>query len=254
MARHLYRKRLHMKKIFYILIICCGACTNTINQDINKAELPSITLIDTFTNELKPDTANHITEAAFHPMYMGLEKDSIQLNYWSGDIDYKTQNWNAYKGADSNDVSVFVDTSQVIGSVGRFHDIPPPALGENTDEILERNYYRGETKSYPVFIKNLSSDTLQVGYGAFIPLLMEARDSLGNWKKIQEPFMYFCGTGLSHYYLPPNEIILTPCKLFAGDFKTTMRLTYGFGVNSKSSEFEGFINYSQFERFREIYD
>jgi len=244
-----------MKNIFYLSIIFLSGCGLQTDDTIKEKNFTSITLVDTFSNKLVPDTANHITEAEFHPLYMGIDQDSISLNYTSYNTNYQTPNWNQYKHSASTGMDIFVDTSTIIGSPLGFYGVLPSSFSEDSKNGEQKRVdFRGGTKSYPVFLKNLSQDTIELGYGEFIPLLIEAKDSLDNWKLIQEPFMYFCGTGLSHFYLPPGEITVTSCKLFSGDYKTKMRLVYGFMPVLKSNEFEGFMNYTQFEKLEIIYD
>ena len=102
---------------------------------------------------------------------------------------------------------------------------------------------------YPVMLTNLDIDTISIGYGRHIPLIMEATDSLGNWKPIQERFIYMCGNGVGTIILPPSECVLTLAPNFQGNYKTKLRLTLG---DSNSKPFIGFINYRQFEsRFDE---
>lgn len=234
-----------------ILICSCqDATTALINH--SQEELEHLVLIDTFNNQLQLDTAYSITEAEFHPMYMGKKQDSITLNYWPGDIEYTSRYWEEYKSPDSNDLKIFVDSTQIIGSVNNFY-IPPPPSFEEENQKWKRKFVRGKIKSYPIIIKNNSVDTLKVGYGDYIPMIIEAKDSLGNWKPIQKPYIYFCGTGLSMYFLPPEEIIITSCKLFEGEYKTKMRIVFGFERTIQSNEFIGKINYEQFNKLAKEY-
>lgn len=98
--------------------------------------------------------------------------------------------------------------------------------------------------SYPVLIRNINKDTITIAYGSQIALIMEAKDSLGKWKPIQEKFTYMCGNGVGTIILPPNEIIITLAPIFKGDFKTQLRLSLG---ENKSNAFWGSINYRQFK-------
>lgn len=234
-----------------ILICSCQDATTALIHRPQE-ELEHLVLIDTFNNQLQPDTAYSITEAEFHPMYMGKKQDSISLNYWIGDIEYATMYWEEYKSPDSNDLNIFVDSTQIIGSVNNFY-IPPPLSFEEENEKWKRTFVRGKIKSYPIIIKNNSVDTLKVGYGDYIPMIIEAKDSLGNWKPIQKPYIYFCGTGLTMYFLPPEEIIITSCKLFEGEYKTKMRIVFGFERTIQSNEFTGKINYEQFNKLAKEY-
>ena len=46
--------------------------------------------------------------------------------------------------------------------------------------------------------------------------------------------------------LDPQEMMLTQCKLFDGDYSTTLRVVYKIHPDIKSNEFQGKINYKQF--------
>lgn len=116
----------------------------------------------------------------------------------------------------------------------------------NTARTIKRKAKRGDTKSYPVIITNVSADTLEVGYGEYLSLIIEAKDSLENWMPIQERFFYKCATGLMDFHLPPDEIIISSIKHFSGPFETKMRIAFGRDRKIKSNEFIGSINYEQF--------
>ena len=97
---------------------------------------------------------------------------------------------------------------------------------------------------FPVMLTNRSSSTIYIGYGNYIPLVLEATDSSGNWKPIQKRFLYSCGNGVGSIILPPNECVLTLAPFFNGKYKTKLRFALG---DNHSKPFIGFINYSQFQ-------
>lgn len=245
-----------MEKLLFLFVVLMsmGACTNHSVVDISKNDLYHIQLIDSFSNKLDFDRASQITNAAFYPMYIGQQKDSIVLVYTSKFIHQRSFDWYQFKSPDSTDLEIFVNHAKLIGSV---HELimppppPPPELAESFE--WEYEYYRGPVRSYPVFIKNKSRDTLNISYGAHLPLLIEAQDSLGNWRRIQEHYKYSCSTGIANFHLPPDEILLTSCKLFTGAYQTKMRLVFGFKDFHYSNEFVGSMNYTQFEEVKDIY-
>ena len=100
------------------------------------------------------------------------------------------------------------------------------------------------TNAYPVLIRNNYSDTIQIGYGGRIPLILEAKDKSGKWKPIQDRFVFMCGNGVESELLPPKEIAMTLVPIFKGKYKTQLRLKLG---ENKSNPFWGNISYSQFE-------
>ena len=154
---------------------------------------------------IKRDTvhASWLTTADYRFLYIGPVTDTIRVNHFLG-----------------------------------IHPPPPPpsiladpqdASSQPRIDPIEKKYYRdwGEdpvwknyrdanlnlvidtsrtiNSSYPVFIQNCDTDTTSVEYGRHLPLIMEAQDSTGNWRPIQEHFMYICGMGVGTIVLPPGR-------------------------------------------------
>ena len=78
-------------------------------------------------------------------------------------------NFRDYISYDSVELNILVDTTQFI-----------------TNEMR---------KAYPVIIENLHSDAIYIGYGSYIPLITEALNKKGEWKPIEDRFIYMCGNG-----------------------------------------------------------
>lgn len=237
--------------LFLIFVFGCGPQKIEFEEVADlQNPLLEIKLLDTFHNQLRLDTLSSLESADFHPIYIGIKKDSIALNYSLSGPNYRTMDWEAYRTPLTSDLEIYVDTSRVIGSaIGHFIIPPPPPPLPNAKPWKSPIYApsRGELKSYPVIIENNASDTLNIGYGDYIALLTQALDSTGQWRPIQKHYIYMCGTGLTQYYLPPQEILLTSCKRYAGNYQTKFRLAFGFESTSYSNEFSGQMNYSQFE-------
>lgn len=123
-----------------------------------------------------------------------------------------------YVNYDSIELNIMVDTSQFISNRGR--------------------------KAYPVLIKNLHTDTIYIGYGSYIPIITQALNKKGEWKPIEERFIYMCGNGVKSIIQPPKQIVVTSEIVYAGDFKTKLRIKLGMNY---SREFIGSINLTQFE-------
>jgi hypothetical protein len=217
--------------------------TTTINNPFNN-----IVFSDSLRRLPKLDTASVISVACFSPLYIGPSKDSIFLCYNTWDISQREFVRDAYRQIQTNDLSIYVDTTKKIASINSFNFIPSVPSSNNLENIdLSTSIPNDVIVAYPVFIKNLSSDTLSVGFGNFMPIIIQAIDSLGQWSPIQDYYFYDCGTGLSAFYIPPNQICVTSCKLFKGNFKTKMRLVYGYKKQIFSNEFYGWMDYKQFE-------
>jgi hypothetical protein len=125
---------------------------------------------------------------------------------------------------------------------------PEYNYGESADIKVRTDTSRKFLNSYPVLLTNKEPDTVCIGYGDYIPLIMEAVDSAGNWEPIEEPFIYVCGVGVKSVILPPGECVISLAPVFRGDYKTKLRLSLG---NNYSEPFDGSIHYRQ---FRSKYD
>lgn len=240
-----------MKTITYIIfcLVFILGCKEEKSKPhhIEQNEFLNITLIDSFSNKLIFDTNTRLISSNFHPMYIGKIDSLINISYNSTNIVQRTNRRKTYKHPDTNELLIFIDTSKIIGSafVQTYMPIPPP--GDTTEYIIEIVDYRGFYKSHPVFIKNLSKDTLSIGYGDYIPLIIEAKDSNNQWTPIQRRYIYDCGTGLTNFYLPNDEILITSCQLFDGDYNTKLRLVFDGKSKQYSNVFNGYIHYSQFK-------
>lgn len=239
-----------MTKIKFILtlsiIIIAISCNRKTNKDIDEVDIfqfPKIT--DRFKNDTLELTSEIWLNYGDHnPYYFGKLIDSISIERYlrpmmppppppgtdisEWDFEPKKRKFNEYfldwmdnrkfKRRDSADLFIKVDTTQIINNDGR--------------------------KAFPVLIQNITTDTIYIGYGDQIPIITEAKSKNGEWKPIEEQFVYGCGNGLHSIILPPNELVITSELIYSGNFKTILRLKMG---NNYSEEFIGTINESQFE-------
>ncbi|RZJ33630.1 MAG: hypothetical protein EOO51_13185 [Flavobacterium sp.] len=97
--------------------------------------------------------------------------------------------------------------------------------------------------SLPVLLRNNDHDTIAIGHGEQVPMIMEALNEKNQWQPIQETFIYMCGNGVGTIILPPGEIAITLAPLFKGNQKTRLRLVLGTNM---SKPFWGYINPRQF--------
>lgn len=97
---------------------------------------------------------------------------------------------------------------------------------------------------HTALLRNRTKDTIPIGFGDKIPLILEAKNKLGKWEPIQKRFVYMCGNGVGTIILPPKEIAITLVPIFKGNYKTLLRLSMG---SNKSNAIWGNINYRQFE-------
>lgn len=82
-------------------------------------------------------------------------------------------------------------------------------------------------QAYPIFVRNQSADTLQVGYGESSYLILQTQIKSGEWRDLEERASYFCGTGLYPMLLPPHELLVSSTPLYEGDTLCRLRLRMG---------------------------
>lgn len=238
--------------ICFICILMHSCDSSTHSQETNSEHWSSdIVLVDTFRNKLFLMDMHSFSSKTYATTYLGSIQDSIALvycpEYVEGDLERSE-----IQIASFSSIEIYVDTSQTIGSIQKnSHRLPPPpgASPEQIEDYAKFRPHRGNVLSYPVFIKNTGLNRVLLGNTEFLPIFLEAKDSLGNWTTIQEPHKWRgCGMGLIYLYLDPQEILITACSRYAGDYLTKLRLAFHYDSREVySNEFEGTINYGQFE-------
>ncbi|QNR25113.1 hypothetical protein [Croceimicrobium hydrocarbonivorans] len=214
-----------MKQIVSIILtlLALNSCQNReekkverVNEQSEEKELPysDLILYDHFDNELLLDTISNHFEAQFSPTYIGELRDSIKLTYKPAKIENRTPDWDKYRRPNPKDLGIYIDTTKTIG------------FSMSIWEYYKKPEYRVGKKSYPVIIENNSTDTLSIGLGDILPMTTEILDSLGQWTEIERPFIYDCGTGLTEFFLPPNQIAITALRQNFGTSKAKFRVKY----------------------------
>ena len=215
--------------------ICLTSC-NKEKQKSTKLEFKEITIKNKFTNKLKLDFTNKLTMSEISPLYIGKITEIIKISYQPFQTVKKTETYKEYKLPSKKTLEIFVDTSRIIG-------IP---MGMYEYSKVEK---RNNKIANPIFIKNISKDTLNIGYAEYLPIIIEAKNRNGDWQPIQERMRFMCGTDIFNFYCPPNNIVISAMQKYSGNFKTTLRLKYeSFGSESSifSNEINGVINEKQF--------
>lgn len=256
-------RRLINISIFGLFAILISCQTKTAEQSVsnNKEEFKFPVIVDTSDFKTSKLEATWLSTANYELLYIGKWKDTLypdyRLKYYpivpppppppgtefdpTDTIGYHKRltehkmypyyiDWmapNNYKSWNQANISIIVDTTQRV----------------KNDDILvksESPFF----EAYPILIKSIDKDTITIGYGHFLPLITEAKDSAGNWKPIEERWTYMCGMGVGTIILPPNEIGLSATMIYSGNYLTTLRLRID---STFSNEFKGNINYRQFE-------
>jgi len=224
------------------VILLYNNCKNNNNEILEIETFKFPILINKLPAKYETVSYKWKNEEIHHPFYFGKLKDTISIEHFLSPfeiseseietIDLKLEprnitidnyyiDWMSKRNfieIDSADIQIRIDTMQVITN----------------------NNFR---KSYPIILRNKSSDTIRIGYGNRIPIITEALTKKGEWKEIQNFYGYFCGVGVPNMILPPNEIIITSEVIYFGNFKPKLRVKIGMNV---SNEFNGKINQTQF--------
>jgi hypothetical protein len=233
-----------LKNIVVVLVLVLYSCSNdnqfveNDNTTINKIGKSIPTIIDPTNDTLSFAKFVMGYHGNHYPMYFGSFKDTITICHsvfpTQPPHEPGTQNQKKIKGQfdkyfelvmntkkvlrrDSANLFIYVDTNQQVSNNGR--------------------------KAYPVFIKNNDTDTVGIGYGDHIPLILEAKIDNKSWVPLEERYIYDCAVGLNLYVLPPNEFVITSCLIYpknTNNKNTLLRLSMG---RNYSNEFIGSIRF-----------
>lgn len=239
-------KQLHLLFYLFLILSGCRKETKTINPKIEK---PTVFPVITNPMNLKyecifdEENPSWLSTADYNFNYIGKLKDTISL----GKINFETLHFiNPKKGSKSEklirpNAEYYIEWDKE----NRYTFMKEQKIEIQISSKKMNNFY-------PAMLRNRTKDTIPIGYGSIIPLILEAKNKNGKWEPIQEKFVYMCGNGVGTIILPPNEIALTLVPIFKGNYKTQLRLSMG---SNKSNVFWGKINYRQFEsRFDENWE
>lgn len=232
-----------MKSVSALILLTLFSCSEKPDGRI-AFQLP--VALDSTYDELPYRMEKWLSWAGYYPLYLGPRRDTIYADPW---LKYSQGKPHARSGkggslaaqgcfvdwldkrhfgsADSSSIAIYVDTTRIIANQGDNFNQPEPAF-----------------KAFPIFLVNQGPDTLAIGYGEFLNMIMEARTETGEWKPIEEPFTYMCGNGVGSIVLPPGFIALTSAPIYQGDLPTECRIKFG---PVTSSTFYASIDPRQFE-------
>jgi hypothetical protein len=228
--------------IFFLSTLFLISCQNNAKQTDNSKKFPIV--LDTvgigeFLNSRGEEDPSLLAVANYKVYFIGKIKDSV----------YLSKSFNFYPPMPlppGLKLTNKINTSEPENPFKKYYieqgkrDKYPDRLEDKID--IQFDTAVKISSLFPVMVTNRETDTIFIGYGTHVPLIMEAMDSLGNWQPIQERFRYRygCGTDLGAIILPPNESILTLVPTFKGNYKKKLRLTLG---ENHSKPFIGFIDY-----------
>lgn len=258
--------------VSYFLLIygCANHSSSESHQTIQVEDSTHFPIIiDTYGflhTKSSNSSYNWMKTASYHPLYFGLLDDSIEVNYYVSPFFEPPTNIYSQEPVNLDLVNQYYDSmssTMLYSSYFTRHELE--FLGLETYDSVELQILIDTTQTivnlftnkesiqfydstiifpaFPVLILNNSPEPIAVGYGRHIPLIMEAKNSQGEWKPIEGKYYYQCGMGLPLILLPSQEVILTSAPIFSGPFETDLRLKLG---NSYSQTFQVSINQNQF--------
>lgn len=228
--------------LIFLLLLGCNADHQGNLKIINPKKLKGWpTLVDSLKFENTPlNNSTDTLKSWSHYLiyYIGIAKDTIIASFGNeGYYSPTTKVW------DKNFIN-FEGTIYLKSPLIQYNFKRHSLIKERFNLTVEIDTLNSINNLYPVLISNKHSDTLFFKLGSYLDIVMEAKDSIGNWKSIEQANFYSCGIGLPNIILPPQNYILTFAPIYKGNYKTEMRLRFG---DNYSKTWFGRINYGQFK-------
>lgn len=229
--------------VIFLLLSSC-VYRNQIERKSEVVIIDTVSINNSFITEKWQERENYIIN------YIGEKKDSVLINHFAyplppppPEFSYDTTIFSLSKKANelfNKQVEKYIcdiDNASNISSI-YFDSI---IIYIDTTQIIGKDSY----PAYPVIIENKYFDTLRVcyAYDRRIYAILEAKDSIGHWKSLNEE-NYPHGLPINkEIILLKDHIITTSVYVYFGDFNTELRLKIG---NNYSNVISGWINYNQF--------
>jgi len=228
---------------FSLIILFLSSCTED-QHPLSKVDFPSLKIPSHFCLE-ENSYRDNIKNAAFKPLYLGPLKDTITshcffYNSPPPPIHPDSPMIDNYSSLYEEPFSNYTQQDFMEGGTTLWDSAVIQITIDTSIIIPSTNTYC--TKAHPILLQSLEKDTICIGVGKYVELLLEALDIDNQWKAIQKPFRYGCGVGLNQITLPPHYTALVACPIFEGSFRTLLRLKIG---KNYSSTFSGNIDSKQ---------
>lgn len=227
---------------FFFLIVLIWSC----EPRLSRYNYPVPTLQSAFRFVVSKKVEQHKTNGTYKFLYIGKYADTLHIDHFlHAYIPPVIRNEDGSIKKQYTTLNSLKLHSEKFYPRDTFPRKPKLSIFVDTTQLIDNIFYNIGYKAYPVMIMNIGTGNASICLGEEIPLFLEAKDSLGNWWPIEDPFFYFCGVGLESVVLPPKEIAITSIPVYDGNYNTKLRLRFGHRI---SNEFFGRINYSQIEK------
>jgi hypothetical protein len=119
-------------------------------------------------------------------------------------------------------------------------------------DVTKKDTFRQVYQGYNVYIFNTTGEPVKFALQDYcLYCTMQALNSAGEWKDIENIPSSSCGNSYSSTFLPPNEYWLLKCPVYEGSIKTKLRLALKTQYTAPavySNAIEGSVNPAQFWR------
>lgn len=227
-------KKFKFNVLHLTALIFLSACNSKV-EIVNELYVPDAPLIEYYLES--SNTSNYLEYIEdfgnYEIKYIGPEKSEIS-------IDKKveiTNNDNTiasskdYKVGSKNSVKIVVNTRQVFEEIN-----------SNT-----QNTYR----AYPIIITNISKETVKIGMGENLNLLLLGRKKEGNWKVIDKRTNYTISMNkIIDLLLKENQMAISLAGITNGNTEVIMKYIMAnddFENAAESNEFSGRIDHQFLE-------
>lgn len=210
----------------------------------------SFAIIDTLPINKSSISRNWQERERFEILYIGEKNDTIIINQFPyptppppPGVSYDTARFNL-RNEKTSDLSKQIEkfTSKLedksnIGSI--YYD--SIRIFVDTSQVIGKN----SRPAFPLIIENKFFDSLRVGYSydRKIYAILEAKDSVGNWRPITERNHPHGMPINEEIVLIKNRVIVSSIYSYFGNYNTNLRIKIG---TNYSNVYSGKINYNQF--------
>ena len=238
--------RISLSTLILLIIFLASCATNdAVKSNWKEKNSPFPIVLDTLDVEsiyryTRDSDINEISTAEYHFNYIGKYRDTIYPSF----IIFKSQTpeYPVIPNQEEDKRRYLLQT--IFQKYHIENELEKDYRWSDSSIEIRINTSNKLISSYPVLLQNTGKDTVYIGRGQILPIVMEAQDKQGKWCPIQDYYPSGCGTGLGYIFLPPNEIALTMAPIFHGNYRTKLRLKLG---KNYSNVFTGHIRYSQFK-------
>jgi hypothetical protein len=249
-----------MKCVLYLIIILlffsCKSENKSQVQTRSKGTKDTTwhfpVIIDNYQAEAKPANVKFMHQANYIPLYIGVPKDTIKVDYYFTEYGMEfipdglsSEDYEAMTN-DHPMKKYYIAIKDTV-KYKRFNEAKLQIYVGKDVRIKNRSsYIQWENKfvsAVPVWIKNTDKDTVLISYGDYIPLTLLAEDG-NEFKPIEKNFVYQGIYGFNYIILPPGEVLIVSVPIYEGEMEVEMRLKLG---QHSSQPFTGRINKTQFQ-------